>query len=331
MPTGFCASFATVALLTAAATLAATPREVTVTDGPVTLHGTLLLPDGDAKVPGVVIVAGSGATDRDGNSRLGAETLHNDSLKLLAEGLATRGIASLRFDKRAIGASKVIGLDETTLRFGTYVGDAVKWSALLAAEPRVSRVVLIGHSEGALVATLAAAAPQKGASAEHFSVAGVVTIAGAGEPAAAVLRRQFHSGALPAGLVGPADATLDSLVAGTAVANPPPALLALFRPSVQPYLMSWLPLDPAKELAKLTVPVLVVQGTTDLQIGEDDAKRLVAAVPSAKLVLIPGMNHVLKTAPADRAANVATYHDPSLPLAPGLLDAVAGFVTETGK
>ena len=322
MPTGFCVSLATVALLTAAATLAATPREVTVTDGPVTLHGTLLLPDGDAKVPGVVIVAGSGATDRDGNSRLGAETLHNDSLKLLAEGLAARGVASLRFDKRAIGASKVIGLDEKTLRFGTYVGDAVKWTALLAAEPRVSRVVLIGHSEGALVATM---------TAETTPVAGVVTIAGAGEPAAAVLRRQFHSGALPEGLVGPADATLDSLVAGTAVADPPPALLALFRPSVQPYLMSWLPLDPAKELARLVVPVLVVQGTTDLQIGEGDAKQLVAALPSAKLVLVPGMNHVLKTAPADRTANVATYHDPSLPLAPGLLDAVAGFVASTEK
>jgi pimeloyl-ACP methyl ester carboxylesterase len=227
-----------------------------------------------------------------------------------------------RFDKRAIGASKVIGLDEKTLRFGTYVGDAVKWTALLATEPRVSRVVLIGHSEGALVATM---------TAETTPVAGVVTIAGAGEPAAALLRRQFHSGALPEGLVSPADETLDSLVAGTAVADPPPALLALFRPSVQPYLMSWLPLDPAKELARLVVPVLVVQGTTDLQIGEGDAKQLVAALPSAKLVLVPGMNHVLKTAPADRAANVATYHDPSLPLAPGLLDAVAGFVASTGK
>lgn len=313
--------------LVAAATLgtavhAATPREVTVVDGAVTLHGTLLLPDGDAKVPGVVIVAGSGATDRDGNSRLGAETLKNDSLKLLADGLAARGIASLRFDKRAIGASKVAGLDESTLRFGTYVADAAKWTALLAAEPRIARVVLIGHSEGALVATMAA---------ETTPVAGVVTIAGAGEPAAAVLRRQFHSGALPEPLVGPADATLDSLVAGMPVAAPPPELLALFRPSVQPYLMSWLPLDPVKELAKLTIPVLVVQGSTDLQIGEGDAKLLAAARPDIRLVIVPGMNHVLKLAPADRAANVATYHDPSLPLAPGLIDAVAGFVDATGK
>ncbi len=312
-----------IAVMTLApAATAATPREVTVADGPVTLHGTLLLPDGDAKVAGVVIVAGSGATDRDGNSRLGSETLHNDSLKLLAEGLAARGIASLRFDKRAIGASKVAGLDESSLRFGTYVGDARKWTALLAAEPRISRVVLLGHSEGALIATMAA---------EATPVAGVVTIAGAGEPAAAVLRRQFHSGALPPPLIGPADATLDSLVAGKAVAAPPPELLALFRPSVQPYLMSWLPLDPAKELAKLTVPVLVVQGATDLQIGEGDAKLLAAARPDIKLVIVPGMNHVLKTAPVDRAANVATYHDPSLPLAPGLIDAVAGFVDATGK
>ena len=311
---------ATAAMLTVTAH-AATQREVNVVDGAVTLHGTLLLPDGAAKVPGVVIVAGSGATDRDGNSRLGQETLKNDGLKLLAEGLAARGIASLRFDKRAIGASKVAGLDEATLRFGTYVGDAAKWTTFLAAEPRIGRVVLLGHSEGALVATMAA---------QMIPVAGVVTVAGAGEPAAAVLRRQFHSGALPPGLVGPADATLDSLVAGKPVAAPPAQLLALFRPTVQPYLMSWLPLDPAKELAKLTVPVLVVQGATDLQIGEGDARLLAAARPGIKLVVVPGMNHVLKIAPAERAANVATYHDPSLPLAPGLLDAVAGFVAATG-
>ncbi len=310
------------ASLLASSAFAATPREVTIVDGTVTLHGTILLPDGDAKVPGAVIVAGSGATDRDGNSRLGSQTLHNDSLKLLAEQLAARGIASLRFDKRAIGASHVANLDEASLRFATYVADAVKWTALLAADPRVGHVVLIGHSEGALVATMAA---------EVVPVAGVVTIAGAGEPAAAVLRRQFHSGALPAPLVGPAEATLDSLVAGKPVAEPPPELLALFRPSVQPYLMSWLPLDPAKELAKLTVPVLIVQGSTDLQIGESDARLLAAASPAARLVIIPGMNHVLKTAPADRAANVATYHDPSLPLAPGLIDAVAGFVEGTAK
>nr|WP_295660871.1 alpha/beta hydrolase [Polymorphobacter sp.] len=306
--------------LLASSALAATPREVTIIDGAVTLHGTMLLPDGEAKVPGVVIVAGSGATDRDGNSRLGNQTLHNDSLKLLAEQLAARGIASLRFDKRAIGASHVANLDEASLRFATYVTDAAKWTTLLAADPRVGRVVLIGHSEGALVATMAA---------EAVPVAGVVTIAGAGEPAAAVLRRQFHSGALPAPLVAPAEATLDSLVAGKPVAAPPPELLALFRPSVQPYLMSWLPLDPAKELAKLKVLVLIVQGSTDLQIGEGDARALAAAKPDAKLVIIPGMNHVLKTAPADRAANVATYHDPNLPLAPGLVDAIAGFVEGT--
>ncbi len=308
------------AALFASSAIAATPREVTIVDGAVTLHGTILLPDGEAKVPGVVLIAGSGPTDRDGNSHIRGETLHNDSLKLLAEGLAARGIASLRYDKRGIAESKVVGLDESTLRFGTYVADAAKWTALLAADPRISRVVLIGHSEGALVATMAA---------ETTPVAGVVSVAGAGEPAAAVLRRQFHSGAMPAALIAPAEATLDSLETGKPVADPPPELAALFRPSVQPYLMSWLPLDPAKELAKLTVPVLIVQGSTDLQISKRDAGLLAAAKPDAKLVIVPDMNHVLKTAPLDRAANVATYSDPSLPLAPGLLDAVAGFVEAT--
>ncbi|UAJ10011.1 alpha/beta hydrolase [Glacieibacterium megasporae] len=308
------------ASLLASSAIAATPREVTIVDGAVTLHGTILLPDGDAKVPGVVLIAGSGPTDRDGNSHIRSQTLQNNSLKLLAEGLAARGIASLRYDKRGIGESKVVNLDESTLRFGTYVADAAKWAATLAADPRISRVVLIGHSEGALIATMAA---------EKATVAGVVSISGAGEPASAVLRRQFHAGAMPAALIAPAEATLDSLSAGKLVAAPPPELLVLFRPSVQPYLISWLPLDPAAELAKLNVPVLIVQGATDLQISKRDAGLLAAAKPDAKLVIVPGMNHVLKTAPLDRAANVATYSDPSLPLAPGLLDAVAGFVEAT--
>ncbi|MBV8971839.1 MAG: alpha/beta fold hydrolase [Sphingomonadaceae bacterium] len=307
-------------LIAAAAALAAgapAAREVEIANGAVTLHGTLLLPAGAARVPGVVLVAGSGPTDRDGNSRVGAQVLTNDSLKRLAEGLAARGIASLRFDKRGIGASAVSGLDEGSLRFSTYVADARAWTVRLAAEPRVTRVVLAGHSEGALIATMAA---------QGTAVAGVITLEGAGEPAAAVLRRQFQT-ALPPELRAPAEATLSSLAAGHTVADPPAALAALFRPSVQPYLISWLPIDPGAEAAKLTVPLLVVQGTTDLQVGEGDARRLAAAKPGARLVLIPGMNHVLKAAAADRAANLATYADPSLPLADGLVEAVAGFVS----
>ena len=289
-----------------------TERDVTVErDGQ--LHGTLTLPDGDHPMPGVLIVAGSGPVDRDGN----IPDLPNDSLKLLAHGLAGHGIASIRADKRAIGASVWPGLHEADLRFGDYVRDTVAWAGVLHAEPRVSRVALIGHSEGALVVTLAAGR----AKADR-----IVLLAGAGTPAGPLMERQFSEGGLPPDLKGALHRILLELASGHAVDDVPPLLGQMFRPSVQPYLMSWLPLDPAVALSRVTVPVMVVQGTTDIQIGVPDARILAAARPGTQLELIEGMNHILRVAPRDRAANVATYRNPALPLHPGLVGRIAGFV-----
>lgn len=306
----------------ASPSLAVTSREISLASGGLTLKGTLTLPDGNARVPGVLILPGSGPTDRDGNSHLPGGVLRNDSLKMLADGLAERGIASLRVDKRGIAASAVPDLDEATLRFTTFVEDAEAWAALLAKEPRVSRVLLIGHSEGALVATMAA---------QVLPASGLILIAGAGEPAGQLMRRQFAAGAIPPFLRADADRVLSQLEAGKAVSDAPSALALLFRPSVQPYLISWLPLDPAAKLKNVRAPVLIIQGTTDIQVRLEDARLLAAARPDAKLQLIEGMNHVLKATPADRAANFAAYSNPSLPLAPGLVDAVSDFTDIAGK
>jgi pimeloyl-ACP methyl ester carboxylesterase len=293
--------------------LAWTEREVAAAVDGGTLHGTLTLPEGDARVPGVVIVAGSGPVDRDGN----IPNLPNDSLKLLAHGLAERGIASVRADKRAIGASVWPGLHEQDLRFGTYVRDTVIWAETLRAEPRISSVALLGHSEGALVVTLAAAR----AGADR-----VVLVAGAGTPAGPIMERQFSAGGLPPELKVELHRIVVELASGHAVDDVPPLLAPIFRPSVQPYLMSWLPLDPAVALSRVKVPVLVVQGGTDIQIGVADARVLAAARPGAQLALIEGMNHILRQAPTDRAANVATYRDPRLPLHPALISILAQFL-----
>ncbi len=289
-----------------------TERQVAVENGG-TLHGALTLPNGDGPVPGVLIVAGSGPVDRDGN----LPNLRNDSLRRLAQGLAEQGIASLRADKRAIGASRWDGLEEADLRFGDYVRDAVAWATVLRAEPRIDRVALLGHSEGALVVTLAAGR----AGADRL-----VLVAGAGTPAAAPMERQFSTGGLPEEMRADLHRVLASLAAGHPVRDVPAPLATMFRPSVQPYLMSWLPLDPAIAVSRVTVPVLVVQGTTDIQATTADARILAAARPGAELALLDGMNHVLRQAPMDRAANVATYRDPGLPLHQELLPAVASFI-----
>lgn len=154
---------------------------------------------------------------------------------------------------------------------------------------------------------------------------GLILLSGAGRPAGVVLREQLESG-LPEPLKTQAFAALSELEAGRTVADTPPALAALFRPSVQPYLISWLPLDPAALIAAYDGPVFIGQGTTDIQVTTTDANALAAADPKATLKLWDGVNHLLKTAPADRAANMATYANPDLPLAPGVVEDVVGFI-----
>jgi alpha-beta hydrolase superfamily lysophospholipase len=264
-------------------------------------------------VPAVLILPGSGPTDRNGNAPGGLAT---DAYKLVAHAFARHGIASLRIDKRAIGASAMAVLKEEDLRFETYIDDARAWSAFLSTQPRVDKVFILGHSEGALIGSIAA---QSGATS------GFVSLAGSGRRAGDTLRRQL-AGQLPNALHAKALAIIAELEAGRPVSDVPLALKALFRPSVQPYLISWFKYDPASEIAKLDVPVLIVQGDTDIQVTVEDARILAAANPRAKLIVVPDMNHILKEAPAERTANVATYSNPALPLKAELMPSLVSFV-----
>lgn len=302
---------AVVALATWMSPALAGDAEVEINGGLGLLKGSLLMPDGNGPVPAVLIIPGSGPTDRNSNQ----PGMTNDALKLVAEQLAGQGIASLRIDKRGVAGSARAAAREEDLRFETYVDDAVAWVAFLKQQKRVAKVIVLGHSEGALIGTIAA---------QRTDVQGLISLAGTGFRAAEILRRQLGP-QLPPELKARAFAALAELEAGRTVANPPPELAALFRPSVQPYLISWFKYDPAAELAKVNKPVLIVQGTTDIQVGVDDAKALAAAKPDAQLTIIDGMNHVLRAAPLDRAANAATYTNPALPLKPELMSALVGF------
>jgi alpha-beta hydrolase superfamily lysophospholipase len=280
----------------------------------VSLAGTLLVPPAPGKLPVALIIAGSGPTDRDGNSALPG--LHNDSLKLLAEALAGQGIASLRYDKRGVKASRAAMASEAALRFDDYVDDAAAWIAKLKADPRFSQVVVIGHSEGSLIGMLAA--PRAHADA-------LVSVAGIADGLGVVLRRQLV-GKLPPGLAADSERILAALEHGQTVPDVPPALAVLYRPSVQPYLVSILKYAPAERFAALRMPALIVQGTSDTQVSVDQAEKLKAAKPDAVLAIIPDMNHTLKQATLDPQQQKAAYGDASLPLHPQLVPAIAGFI-----
>ena len=282
--------------------------------GGVTLTGMLLAPAASGRIPVALIIAGSGPTDRDGNSALLPG--HNDSLKMLAEALARQGIASLRYDKRGLGGSRAGVKSESALRFGDLVDDAAAWIARLKADPRFSRVVVIGHSEGSLVGMLAAA---------RAGADGFVSLAGPADRQSDILRKQV-AGKLPPPLAQDNERILASLERGETAAEVPPVLAAWYRPSVQPYLISVYKFVPAREIAALRAPVLIVQGTTDIQVGVDQARALKAARPDAVLLIVPGMNHVLKAVPANVADPVASYGDPTLPLHPQLAPPIVDFV-----
>ncbi|HEY2067833.1 MAG TPA: alpha/beta fold hydrolase [Gemmatimonadaceae bacterium] len=302
--------------------LSPTPQPTTPMSEPIrlataggTLEGTLTYPTSPAPWPVVLLVSGSGPTDRDGNTA--GLPGPNNSLRMLAEGLAGRGIASVRYDKRGIAASRAAGLSEADLRFDTFADDAAAWIRQLRGDARFTTITVVGHSEGSLLGMLAA---------QRAGADGFVSIAGAGRPAANVLHEQIAAHA-PAEITATSDRILEQLKAGKTVDSVPPNMGALFRPSVQPYLISWFRYDPAAQVRALRVPVLIAQGTTDLQVSVEDARLLATAKPDATLVVVDGMNHVLKIVPADLTTQVRSYSDPSLPVAPELIESIARFVT----
>ena len=308
-------------LLIAATPLAsqAAPVETVVTaPGPLgPLKGTMLSP-GSGAAPVVLIVPGSGPTDRDGNSPLGVRA---STYRLLAQALAQRDIATVRIDKRGMFASAGAVHDANDVTIGDYAADVHAWVAAIRRTTGAPCVWVLGHSEGGLAALTAARTPA--------GLCGLVLVSTPGRRPGEVLREQLRANPANAPLLDAADAAIAALEAGRRVdaAGLDPALQPLFAPAVQRFLISLLGLDPARLLAAYSGPVEIVQGDGDLQVSVVDAQSLKAADPAATLRILPGVNHVLKAVGAsDRGANFATYADPDLPLAPGVADAVADFV-----
>jgi len=275
------------------------------------LFGTLEIPNIDPPFPVALIIAGSGPTDRDGNN----PRLKNNSLKMLANELLKNGIATLRYDKRGIGKSKNAGLKESDLRFENYIEDANGWCDFLEQDGRFGDIIIIGHSEGSLIGMI---------SSQQKNVAKFISIAGAGQSADKILKEQLLK--QPQVVWEQASPILGKIVNGDIVENVPPMLNSLFRPSVQPYMMSWFKYDPQKEIAKLEKPVLIIHGTTDIQVSLADADRLAKANPQAEKQIIDGMNHIMKEAELERQKNIQTYSQPGLPLKKGLGKIIVDFI-----
>ncbi len=290
--------------------------EVTARGPAGTLHGTLESPP-SKDAPVVLIIPGSGPTDRDGNSPLGIKAA---PYRLLAEALSAKGIASVRVDKRGLFGSQIEGFDPNKVTIDDYAADVSAWVSAQRERTGQRCIWVLGHSEGALVAVVAAA--------HDPHICGLVLASGAGRNIADVMIEQLKSNPANAPILPQALGAIADLRAGKHVDTSafPAPLQPLFRPAVQDFLISMFSYDPSEVLKKSKQPVLVVQGTTDLQTSMEDAKRLAGARAGVTLVPMEGMNHVWKDAPSERAANIATYGNPDLPLHAGLADAIADFV-----
>ncbi|MCU0436992.1 MAG: alpha/beta hydrolase [Raineya sp.] len=278
------------------------------------LEGTLLIPFHKNPLPLVIIIAGSGPTDRDGNNPLSGKS---NSYKLLAEGLAQNNIASLRYDKRGIGKSIVANFKEDSLTFDQYINDVKSWTDIISKDKRFNKIIILGHSEGSLVGMIAS---------KNSKVSKYISLAGAGRMIDEIIIQQLKDQKQPENIIKDITDMFSELKKGNKIEKPNPMYYSLFRPSVQPYMISWLKYNPQEEIKKLTIPVLIIQGTTDLQVSENEAQLLSKANPKAQYLLIEKMNHVLKNSSLDRKENFDTYSKPDLPLSDGLINGIVKFI-----
>ena len=297
-------------LMIAAAAAVAMPMTVPGPKGDIA--GTFV--DAGKNAPVVIIIPGSGPTDRDGNNPLGITAA---PYRMLADALAQRGVSTLRADKRGMFGSKAAIADANAVTLADYATDAHHWAAALRKRTGAHCVWLLGHSEGGLIALVAGQDPR--------DLCGLIIVAGPGRKLGQTIRDQLQANPANAPILPQAFAALDSLEAGKPVdtASLHPGLQGLFNAKAQPYLMDMLRADPGKLASNTKLPMLIVRGGKDIQVAAADATALHAARPDAQLVTPPNMNHVLKdVAGDDRASNLATYADSSLPIDPTLVDAI---------
>lgn len=274
------------------------------------VDGTLLIPETQEKPILTIIIGGSGPTDRNGNQQF----MGNNALKFLAESLYEEGIASFRYDKRLLKLMKNRTFTEEDIRFNDFIKDAQDAVSFFYKANAFSKIVIIGHSQGSLVGMVAA---QK-------NVDGFISIAGAGQEIDDVIVSQIEKQS--PGLKENARISFDDLRANGIAANYSPYLASIFRPQLQPFIISWMQYNPQTEIKKLSIPILIINGDKDLQVMVNEAQLLKDAQPNAQLAIIENMNHLLKKVEEGDLENSKTYNEPNLPIMPEVVTIIVQFL-----
>jgi pimeloyl-ACP methyl ester carboxylesterase len=275
------------------------------------LNGTLYTPLKSTKNTNLVIlIAGSGPTDRDGNQK----GMTNNSLKLLAESLANNGIAVYSYDKRIFAQMAAGKLDEASLTFDNFIEDAKDVILFFKNQKKYHTITIAGHSEGALIGMVAA----------NGNADAYISIAGAGRSIDEVLLEQIEKQA--PFLKDEVEKNLATLKSGNTFELKNQMLTSLFRASVQPYMISWIKYHPQTEIKKIHIPTLLINGDKDIQVSVSDVHLLQQAKSDAQLKIIPNMNHIFKAIKGDDAENKASYTNPELPICTELTSTITTFI-----
>ena len=278
------------------------------------IDGTIVTPEGSEKPPLVIIIAGSGPTDRNGNQQM----MSNNAYKLLAQALYKEGIASFRYDKRIIKQMKNRTINEESIRFDDFIKDANDVVAYFERSGAFSKIIILGHSQGSTVGMIAA----------QNAGDGYISLAGPGRSIDDVIVEQLSKQA--PGLKDNARSAFDDLRVNGVANNYSEGLASIFRPSLQPFIRSWMQYNPAEEIKKLTIPVLILAGDRDLQVLPSEGEVLKAAHPAATYTIIPNMNHILREIKEKDGdlVNQKSYNEPKRPIIPTLIEAVVSFVKQ---
>ena len=289
-----------------------TESQLSIPTKSVTINGTMLAPISIKKTPLVIIIPGSGPTDRDGNN----VQMKNNSLKFLAESLAKNNIVSYRYDKSVLSYTKNNKEKIDTITFDTFIDEAKTVINHFKNSGEYSKIVVAGHSQGSLVGMIAA-----NNIADAF-----ISLEGAGRTIDEIIIEQLNKQA--PFLKDEASSVLSELKKGVIVEKFNPMLNSLFNKSVQPFLISWIKYNPQKEIKKLNIPILLINGTKDIQISNFDAELLHKANSKSQLKIIKNMNHIFKEINGDINENMLSYTNPELPIMKELTGLITAFVKE---
>ncbi|WP_242157901.1 alpha/beta hydrolase family protein [Aestuariivivens sediminis] len=273
------------------------------------IDGTLTLPNDDNDLDLVIIIGGSGPTDRNGNQNF----LKNNALKKLSRGLVANGIATFRYDKRIVKQIRERHVDPN-ITFDDFITDAIAVIEYFKKTDVYNKIYILGHSQGSLV----------GMVASKDRVDGFISVAGAGQNIGDVLDEQISKTAPQ--FAEESKTIIEHLKKGELVHNYPQALASVFSMELQPFMINWMQYEPSQVITHLKIPILIANGTKDLQTSVEEAHKLKAAAPESTLIIIEYMNHVLVPIMGDDLENSKSYNEPYREISTELINSITTFI-----